>query len=150
MFKFYDLGKLIDNDLELVLVKEYRGDPIKGYVPSYKFKMILTGQDEEIGQIIIRVGNTNHIVMYAGHIGYTVHKEHRGNRYAAKACKLLIPLARKHELNPLWIKCNPENIPSRRTCEILGAKMIEIVNLPKNTNMYIRGERHKCRYRLDL
>ena len=150
MFKFYDPGKLIDNDLELVLVKEYRGDPLRSYVPSYKFKMTHPGQDEEIGQIMLRVGNTNHIVMYAGHIGYRVHKEYRGNRYAAKACKLLLSLARKHELNPLWITCNPDNIPSRRTCELLGAKMIEIVNLPKNTNMYKRGDRQKCRYRLDL
>ena len=43
-----------------------------------------------------------------------------------------------------------ENAASRRTCEILGAEMIEIVDLPADSDMYAKGERRKCRYRLDL
>jgi tagatose 1,6-diphosphate aldolase len=150
MFEFRDPGRLVDDDLELVLVEKYPGDPSINYVPAYKFKMTHVGQGEEIGRIELRVGNTNHIVMYGGHIGYRVNPEHRGHRYATRACRLLLALARSHGLETLWITCNPDNVPSRKTCELVGAELIEVVDLPQDTDMYQEGERQKCRYRLDL
>ena len=150
MSEFHDPGRLVDGDLELILVHRYPADPVKKHVPVYKFKMTHVGRDREIGYIDLRVGDTEHIVKYAGHIGYRVHAGHRGRRYAARACRLLLPLARRHGLNPLWITCNPDNIASRRTCEIAGAEFVEIVDLPAGTDMYRRGERQKCRYRLDF
>jgi len=53
-------------------------------------------------------------------------------------------------LNPLWITCNPDNLASRKTCEIAGGVMMEIVDLPEHNIMYKQGERQKCRYRFDL
>jgi predicted acetyltransferase len=150
MFEFRDPGKLMDQDLELVLVEKYPGNPAIEYVPAYKFKMTLVGQDEGIGHIELRVGNTDHIVMYGGHIGYSVEPEYRGHRYAAKACRLLLPLAQSHGLKAIWITCDPDNIASRRTCELVGAKLVEIVDLPEDTDMYQEGERQKCRYRIGL
>lgn len=150
MFEFRNPGKLIDKELELVLVERYPGNPAINYVPAYKFKMTLVGQDEEIGRIELRVGNTDHVVMYGGHVGYGVTPEHRGHRYAARACRLLLPLARSHGLKAIWITCNPENVASRRTCELAGAELVEIVDLPEDTDMYQEGERQKCRYRIDL
>jgi predicted acetyltransferase len=150
LFKFQDPTRLIDDDLELILVEKYPGDPTVGYVPAYRFKMVLVGQDKRIGSIELRVGNTEHVVMYGGHIGYGVDPEYKGHRYAARGCRLLLPLARSHGLKTLWITCNPDNIASRRTCEILGAELVEIVDLPEDTDMYQEGERQKCRYRLDL
>ena len=149
MFEFHDPGELVDRDLALILVGKYPGDPDMNYVPVYKFKMTLVGQDDEIGHIDLRVAKTNHIVMYAGHLGYRVEPEYRGHRYAARACRLLLPLAQSHELDVVWITCNPDNIASRRTCELAGAKLVEIVNLPEDTDMYRKGERQKCRYRID-
>lgn len=64
--------------------------------------------------------------------------------------RTLIPLARRHGFNELWITSNPENIASRRTCEIAGAELAEIVDLPPRIDMYQEGERQKCRYRLTL
>ena len=150
MFEFQDPGRLIDGDLELVLVEKCPGDSTVGHVPAYRFRMTLAGRDEEIGSIELRVGNTEHIVTYAGHIGYRVDPEHQGRRYAARACKLLLPLARQAGFKTLWITCNPDNIASRRTCEIIGAELVEIVDLPEDTDMYQEGKRQKCRYRLDL
>ncbi len=150
MFEFHDPGELVDRDLALVLVEKYPGNLAINHVPTYKFKMTLVGQDDKIGHIDLRVGNVDHIVMYGGHIGYSVKPEYRGHRYAARACRLLLPLARSHELGIVWITCNPDNIASQRTCELAGAELVEIVDLPEDTDMYRKGERQKCRYRIDL
>ncbi len=150
MFEFRNPGKLVDGELQLILTEKYPGNPAHGWVPAYRFRMTLVGQTQEIGSIELRVGNTPHILMYAGHIGYRVAPEHRGHHYAARACRLLFPLARSHGLDTLWITCNPDNIASRRTCELLGAKLVEIVDLPPDTDMYLMGERQKCRYHLDI
>jgi RimJ/RimL family protein N-acetyltransferase len=63
---------------------------------------------------------------------------------------LLLPFARRHGLKTIWITCNPNNWPSRRTCERLGATLVEIVPLPPDNDQYIAGEREKCRYRIEL
>lgn len=150
MFKFLNPGRLIDGEIELVLNNRVRGDSARGRVPYYKFKITYTNRREEIGLIDLRIGHTEHIEMYAGHIGYRVHPPFRGHHFAAKACRLLYPLARRHGLKRLWITCNPDNYASRRTCELLGASLVDIVDIPKNNEMYLAGDRQKCRYRIDL
>jgi predicted acetyltransferase len=155
IFEFYDPGQLVDGDLTLVLYEAYPGDERRGYVPAYRFRMMrgdsrVDGRKQEVGRIELRVSNTHHIVMYAGHIGYRVLPIYRGHHYAARSCTLLLSLARRHGLNPLWITCNPDNYASRRTCELAGASFVETVDLPEDTDMYQMGERQKCRYRLDL
>lgn len=144
------LGKLADDVLELVLAETHPGDPGSGRVPDYEFHICLAGQNREIGRVVLKVGDTDRIVRYAGHVGYRVAPEHRGHRYAARACRLLEPLARSLGLETLWITCDPDNAASRRTCELAGARFVDIVDLPEDTDMYQRGERQKCRYRLDL
>lgn len=150
MFTFQNPGTLIDDDLELVLDDRYHGDPVREYVPAYRFKMMRTGRNREVGRIELRVGDSDHIVTYAGHIGYRVFPRYRGHHYAARSCRLLMPLARSHGLTVLWITANPDNYASRRTCELAGCTFVEIVDLPADTDMYQMGERQKCRYRLDL
>ena len=148
--KFLDPGRLVDDDLELVLVDCYPGNPSIHFVPAYKFDMVHEPTRAICGRIELRLGSTYPIVMYGGHIGYEVAEEHRGRKYAARSCTLILPLAREHKLTPLWITCNPDNLASRRTCELIGARMVEIVDLPVETDLYREGDRQKCRYRLDL
>lgn len=149
-FEFLDPGPLVNGDLELVLEEQRPAEPARGYVPVYRFRMAPAGGNEKLGSIDLRVGNPFSMVLYGGHIGYGVEPEHRGHHYAARACRLLMPLARRHGLRALWITCNPENAASRRTCELAGAEFVEIVDLPPESEMYREGERRKCRYRLDL
>lgn len=103
---------------------------------------------EEMGRINLRTETTPHIELYAGHIGYAVHEAHRGHRYASRAVKLLLPLARRLGIAPLWITCDPENVASQRTCELAGAELVEIVDLPPDYPGYQLGQRKKCRYRI--
>lgn len=150
MFVFQDPGELIDGDLQLMLIEKCPADLARNRVPAYKFEMTHAGQDGAIGRIDLRIGNIEHLVMYGGHMGYRVEPEHRGHHYAARSIRLLLPLAHQHGLETIWITCNPDNVASRRTCELAGAEFVEIVDLPENTDMYQEGERQKCRYRLDL
>lgn len=143
-------GPLIDGDLELILREAYPGDPEIGWVPAYRFNMHLTGTPTVVGNIELRVGNTEPIQRYGGHIGYNVEPAYRGRQFAARACRLLLPLARSHGLAPLWITCNPDNHASARTAERAGAVFVEIVDLPADNEMYQKGERQKSRYKLSL
>jgi predicted acetyltransferase len=137
---------LCDGDLHLELV-DYAVHPYHR-LPTYYFRMVNAGSGAAMGRINLRCGSTPHIERYGGHLGYDVDPEHRGHRYAARSVRLLVPLARRLGLDPLWITCDPENAPSRRTLEIVGAEMIEIVDVPADCAIHKSGHPRKCRYRL--
>jgi predicted acetyltransferase len=148
-FEFRDPGEMVDDDLRLILAYCYPGDPTRGIVPSYEFRMQHEGNGVHIGAISLRVGDNEHII-YVGHIGYSVARTHRGHHYAARATRLLIPLARTHGMTELWITTDPDNIASQRTCDLVGAEYIETVTVPPHDSLYGRGDRSKLRYRLRL
>jgi tagatose 1,6-diphosphate aldolase len=141
----------------------HSGDLAAGRVPSYHFWMKLIGSVPVIpaaalgsggmriaGGISLRIGDTADLRLYVGHVGYHVYPPYRGHRYAERATRLLLPLARHHGLRELWITANPENAASCATCERLGAALIDTIPLPPQHQLYQRGDRLKCRYRLAL
>ena len=101
-----------------------------------------------MGGINLRVASTPEIELYAGHIGYFVHPPYRGRRYAARSLRLLVPLAWRLRLDPLWITCDPGNLAYRRTLELAGAEFIEMVDVPEDSIVHRSGRPCKCRYRL--
>ena len=131
------------------------GDPLAGKLPAYHFWMRLA---EPVGSppIVIagganlRIGTNEEIEKYTGNIGYEVYPPARGRHYAERACRLILPLARRHGMERLWITCNPDNLASRRTCERLGATLVETVAIPKDHPFRSRGETAKCRYLVEL
>jgi predicted acetyltransferase len=141
-----DPGELRDGDLVVVL-DAYEMNPLHR-VPTYRFLMKHAENGELVGGIRLRVGSTPHVERYAGHIGYDVLPEHRGHHYASRSVELLVPLARRLGLDPLWITCDPENHASRRTLELVGARLIEIVDVPLDCAIRQAGHPRKCRYRL--
>lgn len=138
--------ELRDGDLQLVM-QCLEVHPVHK-VPTFHFLMQSVATGEELGGIRFRVGSTPHVERYAGHIGYSVHQAHRGNRYATRSVRLLIPLARRLGLDPLWITCDPDNLASQRCLELAGASFIEVVDIPPDCALYKSGHRRKCRYRL--
>ena len=150
MFEFQNPGCLVDEELELILVKRQPGDVHVDPVPAYVFDMRFTGTETTIGCCDLRIGDTYNLAMYSGHIGFTVFPDHRGHKYAARATKLLLPLARSHGIETFWITCDPDNPASRTTCELVGATFVEVVALEEDTNAYQQGDRQKCRYKLEL
>lgn len=147
---FLDPGELVDSDLRLVVNELVPSDEETGFVPSYRFSMMLEGVKDPVGGIDLRLGDTIGLVRYGGHIGYGVEEQFRGQHLAARSCRLVFGLARRHGFKELWITCNPDNLASRRTLEIAGGEFVEIVDLPPGSDMYERGDRFKCRYRFDL
>lgn len=147
-FQFLDPGPLVDDELELVLVETTPGDPIIDRLPYYTFDMRVG--EKKAGYIKLRVGYTHGIVTYGGHIGYAVEPEFRGRHYAERASRLMLPLARAHGMDTIWITCDPDNAASRRTIERLGATLIEIASAPEDSVYYRAGVREKCRFRLDI
>ncbi len=99
----------------------------------------------DIGHIHLRIGDTEHVRLCAGHIGYEIAPAHRGHRYALHACVALAPFARSLQRSFL-ITCDPDNLPSRRTIELLGAAYIDEVAVPPHDPHYRRGSRSKLRF----
>ena len=128
-----------------------------GRAPAYHFWMRLHSTPARsnppvpiAGGLNLRIGDSRDLRCYVGHVGYMVYRRARGYHFAERAVRLLLPLARRHGMGELWITTNPDNWPSRRTCERLGAELVEVVELPRTHDLYKRGEREKCRYRLAL
>lgn len=149
MFKFLNFDYLTDGEIDLRLMNKARAVKRKGYCPAYIYDITMHGENTPIGRIDVRIGSNNN-TYYGGNIGYRVFEEYRGNGYAAKACRIIAQVAKAHGMDSVIITCNPDNIPSRKTCENVGAVLLEIVDLPKNNEMYKLGERQKCRFEWHL
>ncbi len=143
-----DLPPLVDDELELHVYERTPADPALGWVPAYKFEMRVHGH--HAGEIDLRLGDTERLRMWGGHIGYSVDRPYRGRHLAARAVRLVLVVARQHGMRELWITCNPDNDASRRTCELAGGEMIEIVDVPPDLDLYKEGDRQKCRFRFQL
>lgn len=102
------------------------------------------------GTISLRIGNDENLRRYIGHIGYLVFPPARGHHLAERSVRLLLPLARRYGMREVWITANPDNAPSRRTCERVGARFVDVVDVPPGHPLHERGERTKARYRIQL
>ncbi len=145
-----DPGPLVDGDLTLVLAQYLPGRPAQGFVPSYRFLMRRAGDGAQMGEVDLRIGLTERLRAYGGNVGYYVDPAFRGHRYASRSVRLLFALARAHGMEELWITCAPENVASRRTCELAGGVLVDIVPLPADADHLEPGRTMTCRYRVDL
>lgn len=140
---------LTDEEITLKLKTITQEDKEKGYVPAYKYDIYLFNTDIKIGFIDIRLGYNENII-YGGNIGYAIYEEYRGNKYAKKACLLIFDVAKAYKMTKLFISCSPNNIPSKKTIENLGFKLIRKAKLPSYNEMYLLGDREKLIYELSI
>jgi tagatose 1,6-diphosphate aldolase len=147
--EFIDPGVLVDGDLELRLVEMIPADHKRGFDPTYRFAMVGVTSGVVMGGINLRVGHTEHLTVYRGHIGFGVDEPFRGNRLAIRSCRLLAGLARHHSLVPVWVTCDESNVASQRTLEALGAEFVETRTMPDDypyIEYYPPESRTKRRY----
>lgn len=145
---FLNTDFLKNDEITLRLKKTVEGNEEKDWVPAYHFA-VCNDKGIKMGECDLRIGH-NDKLYYGGNIGYKINEEYRGNHYAGKACFLLFELARKHNLEYLIITCNPDNYASKKTCEYAGGELLEIAELPEDSDMRERGETQKCIFRFTL
>ena len=142
---FLNTSDLRDQEIYLSLYNTDDENKDKGYVPAYYFSIVRLRDNAIVGRCDLRIGH-NENTKHGGNIRYEVFEPFRGNRYAAKACKLLFVLAKKHNMDKVFITCSPDNIASRRTCELSGGILIDILDIPSWHEMYEMGRRQTCQY----
>ena len=140
-----DPGELLDGDLCLVLVEKRPPDPEKGFVAVYNWDIRRIGDDVKMGEFGLKIGD---LPPHVGHVRYRVFPDFRGHHYAARACRLVLPLARRHGMEWLRITCREDNIASRRTAEHAGATLVGMIEMPVGYRDWIGPVRTKCDYRL--
>ena len=134
-----------DGVIDLVPIRLYPPDSAMGFGECYDYIIAPHGVSREAGRINLRLGESP-CVYYFGHIGYHVDPPYRGRRYARRACALLAPMMRQLGKTSVVITTDPDNIPSRRTCEALGCEMERIVDVPKEIRSRWEISPVKCRY----
>src|SRR3954447_18122987 len=145
-----DPGRLVGGNLELRLIERIPADHARGFAPAYRFAMVGSASGVVMGNISLRVGHTEHLVLYRGHIGFGVDEPFRGSRLVLRSCRLLAGLVRYHSLVPVWLTCDEGNVASQRTLEALGAELVEIRTMPADypyAEYYPPESRTKRRYR---
>lgn len=120
------------------------GDDQRGLVPYYHHRILVASAD--VGHINFKVGDTDHVRLYAGHVGYEIKPVYRGHGYAGKSCRALIPLVKRHYDNVI-LTADADNLAAVRTIEQLGACFEAETLVPPTDPQYQRGFRLKRRYR---
>ena len=136
---------LSSGEVSLRFVRVVPGEPSRGFVPYYHFR-ILAADGADVGHINFRVGDTDHVRVCAGHIGFEILEAFRGHGYALQACRAIAPFV-SSVYDAVTLTCDPNNHASRRTIERLGACFIDEVAVPAGDPHYARGSRSKRRYK---
>ena len=131
-------------DIRVTFSSETHGDSSLGFVPGYHFR-ILNSEGSDVGHVNVRIGDTEHVRLAAGHIGFQITEEHRGNRYASKACLALASWISAFN-DRILITADPDNLASIRTVLRIGGMFLDEVDVPKGDPHYLRGSHRKRRY----
>ncbi len=140
---------LTDNEIYLELLEELKSDR-KKWAHTYKFRIFLL-DGRPIGDCDLRMGHSE-ALYEQGNIGYAIDPIYRGNNYAEKACYILFKLAKRLGMSYLIVTCDCENIPSRKTIENAGGKLLEILDtqLSEHPLPLEHILLHKCIYKVEL
>lgn len=138
-----------DEEIALALSPEDVRDPELGIEDGYTFDIWLRRPRRRVGYVSLRLGESP-ALYYLGHIGYRIEEPFRGHGYAARACRLILPLMRDLQLRSVCITANPENTPSRKTCEKIGCELESITAVPAAYRALCAGAEYKCRYILTV
>lgn len=136
---------LSDGVVDLIPLSLYPPDEAMGFGENYDYIIAPHGVKKEAGRISLRLGESE-CVYYFGHIGYHVDPPYRGRHFARRACRLLKNVIEAAGKSSVVITADPDNIPSRRTCEGLGCEMENIVCVPERIQERWEISAVKCRY----
>ena len=133
------------NGLHLEIIEKNPGDDV--ILPFYWYDIYVG--DKPVGKISIRIGDNYHSY-YNGHVGYEVDPEYRGHRYSLEALKLVLPVAKHHGMERIYLTCDQSNEASRRIIELSGARPLGITKIPRDYFAWREGIEDHCTYQLDI
>ena len=134
-----------DGEIDLIRLAAPKPDKGLGFGTERIWRICLHNSRKEIGQISYRDGESR-CVFYYGHIGYHIDPPWRGHHYALRACLLIQEEILRSGKNSAVITCDPDNIPSRKTCEHLRCLFEGTVTVPDDIFEKYEINRTKCRY----
>ncbi|MEZ4619406.1 MAG: hypothetical protein R2867_28405 [Caldilineaceae bacterium] len=146
---FIEPGTLVDGELELMLIECYAGNAQLRLAPAYRFKWQTHTMAGPWGASNCGLVTAKICGCMPATSAIESTKRFEAGTMPRGQCSYR-PLARYHQLGTLWITCNPENLASRRSCELAGLTFTEIVKVPPSSDMYAMGDRQKCRYQMVL
>ena len=120
------------------------GDEPRGLVPYYHFK-IIGPSSNVVGHINFKVGDTPHVLLYAGHVGYEILPEFRGQSFSYYACCALVPIIRLRYPSVI-LTVDRGHAASERVIQKLGATFLNEVLVPPEDPAYTGIDRFKRRY----
>ena len=146
MFPFTDrFDRLADRPITLQIIEKVPTGA--DGLPFYYYGIL--ADNRPAGKISLRIGANFH-TYYNGNIGYEVDQSHRGHGYACRACRMVLDIARYHNMASLYLTCAEGNIASCRTIEHLGGSLLEICEVPQEYFAWREGMERQRVYRLSL
>lgn len=138
---------IVSKNIYLKIIDKNLGN--KNEIPYYYYDIYLTNTTTQIGKISIRIGHNYHSY-FNGNIGYEINENFRGNSFASEAVRLVLKIAKYHQMNYLILTCEESNVASYKSIEKLGAKLVEVITPPKDYIFYYEGIDPYRIYRLNI
>ena len=94
----------------------------EGVVPSTQYLCVREADGRLVGMVHLRHRLNDHLLRFAGHIGYSVRPDERGQGYAKWMLRAALRHARAIGIARALVTCDAENEASRRTILSCGGK----------------------------
>ena len=109
--------------------------PTKDELPFYWWAILENASGKAIGKISLRLGHNYHSY-WNGNVGYEIDPSFQGHHYAAMALSMILPIAKAHGMERIYLTCDEDNVASYKTIERLGGTLLETAIPPKDYIYY--------------
>lgn len=104
----------------LMLMRQAREDVARYGMNPNEIYLMVDDEERLYGYGQLRVVETDDVMTWAGHIGYSVPPDKRGRGCATVMLRLLLDMAFERGLERVLLTCDTDNEPSRRVIEKCG------------------------------
>lgn len=109
----------------------------EGYVPASQYLAMREADDKLVGMVNIRHRLNDGLLVYGGHIGYSVAKSERRKGYATEILRQALTICKEMGIDRVLLTCNKDNIGSAKVIMANGGVLQdEIVHEDRATQRY--------------